>query len=85
MAHSSDFLDDLRMKGSTTRPSWDDVWMETARVLARRSADERNQVGAVIVTTDNTQVLAVGYNGDHKGGPNVAESSEPGHSGFIHP
>ena len=84
MAHSSDFLDDLRMKGSTTRPSWDDVWMETARVLARRSADERNQVGAVIVTTDNTQVLAVGYNGDHKGGPNVAESSEPGHSGFIH-
>jgi dCMP deaminase len=29
-------------------------------------------------------VLAVGYNGNHKGGPNKRESLEPGHSGFIH-
>lgn len=38
----------------------------------------------MIVTDDNTQVLAVGYNGDHRGGPNEVESHEPGHSGFIH-
>jgi dCMP deaminase len=29
-------------------------------------------------------VLAIGYNGNYKGGPNKRESEEPGHSGFIH-
>ncbi len=66
------------------RPSWDEIWMETAFILARRSLDPRFQVGAVIVSDDNTQVLAVGYNGDHKGGPNTVDSFEPGQSGFIH-
>jgi len=66
------------------RPSWDQVWIETAKILSQRSLDPRFQVGAVIVTEDNTQVLAVGYNGDHKGGPNSVESTEPGQSGFIH-
>ena len=66
------------------RPSWDDVWIEFAHTIARRSADDKHKVGAVIVTDDNTQVLAVGYNGDHKGGPNVRESMVQGGSGFIH-
>ena len=82
----SDFNDRLRIEEHEHhhRPSWDDVWMETAKVLSRRSLDPRFQVGAVIVTGDNTQVLAVGYNGDHKGGSNQVESLEPGCSGFIH-
>lgn len=80
----NDFLDHLRSPDVTQRPSWDMVWMETAKVLSRRSVDPRFQVGAVIVTEDNTQVLAVGYNGDHRGGPNSVESAEPGMSGFIH-
>jgi dCMP deaminase len=58
--------------------------METARTLSRRSLDPRFQVGTVIVTDDNTQVLAVGYNGDQRGGTNQVESNEPGCSGFIH-
>ncbi len=66
------------------RPTWDEVWMETARTLSRRSLDPRFQVGTVIVTDDNTQVLAVGYNGDQRGGTNQVESNEPGCSGFIH-
>jgi len=66
------------------RPGWDEVWMSTARLLSKRSYDPRNQVGAVVVTEDNTQVLAVGYNGNHAGGPNEVESLEPGHSGLIH-
>ena len=82
----SDFNDRLRIESNDVhiRPSWDDVWMETAKVLSRRSLDPRFQVGAVIVTGDNTQVLAVGYNGDHRGGSNQVESLEPGCSGFIH-
>ena len=66
------------------RPTWDDVWMSTARILAERSHDPRSKVGVIVVSEDNTQVLAVGYNGDHSGGPNEVESLEPGHSGFIH-
>ena len=67
-----------------TRPSWDTVWIEFAENISRRSIDPKHKVGAVIVTTDNTQVLALGYNGDHKGGPNSRDSMKHGHSGLIH-
>ena len=66
------------------RPSWDKIWTDFAKLIASRSTDPTFQVGCCIVTQDNTQVLAIGYNGDHKGGPNERESMEPGHSGFIH-
>ena len=66
------------------RPSWDDVWSSTAKILSERSYDPRHKVGAIIVTGDNTQVLAVGYNGNYSGGPNEVESSLPGESGLIH-
>jgi dCMP deaminase len=66
------------------RPSWDEIWMETAHLLAKRSYDPRYQVGTIIVTKDNTQVLAVGYNGNWSGGPNEVESAVPGESGMIH-
>ena len=67
-----------------TRPSWDDIWIEFAKTISRRSSDSNFKVGCCIVTQDNTQVLAIGYNGDHKGGSNKRESIEPGCSGFIH-
>ena len=70
--------------GEAMRPSWDQIWMEFARSIANRSYDPRFQVGAVVVTEDNCQVLAVGYNGNYAGGPNKVESDSPGHSGFIH-
>lgn len=66
------------------RPSWDEIWISVAQKIAERSIDERLQVGAVVVTHDNTQVLSVGYNGNYSGGPNKAESLEPGCSGLIH-
>jgi dCMP deaminase len=46
----------------TDRPTWDDVWMETALAVAKRSLCERAQVGAVIVTKDN-RVEAASFNG----------------------
>lgn len=58
--------------------------MEMARLISRRSYDPRNQVGSIVVTSDNTQVLSVGYNGNYKGGPNEVESEVPGESGFLH-
>lgn len=66
------------------RPSWDEVWMNVAHQIQRRSVDPKYKVGTIIVTFDNTQVLAVGYNGDQKGGSNVRDSLEQGMSGFIH-
>tara|TARA_B100000700_G_C14683293_1_gene686405 strand:+ start:334 stop:747 length:414 start_codon:yes stop_codon:yes gene_type:complete len=67
-----------------SRPEWNKIWMEFAHSIARRSYDPRFQVGSVVITEDNSQVLAIGYNGDHKGGPNEVDSVEPGKSGFIH-
>tara|TARA_B100001094_G_C18137781_1_gene776102 strand:+ start:556 stop:975 length:420 start_codon:yes stop_codon:yes gene_type:complete len=66
------------------RPKWDDIWMDFAHLIAKRSYDPRYQVGSVIVTDTNTQVLAVGYNGNYSGGPNEVESTSPGQSGMIH-
>lgn len=67
-----------------SRPTWDEVWMKTAETLAERSYDPRHKVGAIVVTEDNTQVLAVGYNGNYSGGPNQVESTVPGESGMLH-
>ncbi len=72
------------MKTKSDRPPWDEIWMDFAHSIARRSYDPRYQVGAVVVTQKNTQVLAVGYNGNYSGGPNEVESPEPGNSGMIH-
>jgi len=58
--------------------------MKTAKIISERSYDPRYQVGAIVVTDDNTQVLAVGYNGNYSGGPNQVESKTPGESGMIH-
>ena len=66
------------------RPSWDEVWMEFTSIISERSYDPRYQVGCVIVTGDNTQVLSIGYNGNYSGGPNEVESDVPGESGMIH-
>lgn len=66
------------------RPSWDSVWCDMAKIISTRSYDPRHQVGTVIVTDDNTQVLSVGYNGNYSGGPNEVESTVPGESGMLH-
>lgn len=66
------------------RPDWDRVWMGVAELVALRSYDPNHRVGAIVVTSDNARILALGYNGNYEGGPNRRESDEPGKSGFIH-
>lgn len=66
------------------RPEWDQVWMEFAHLISRRSYDPRHQVGAVIVSGDMTRVMSIGYNGNYSGGPNEVESDIPGQSGMLH-
>lgn len=63
---------------------WNEIWITVAKTIAERSHHETFKVGAIIVTTDNTQVLSIGYNGNAAGMPNIVESEEPGCSGLIH-
>lgn len=44
------------------RADWDQTWRDVAEAVSRRSACVKRQVGAVIVSADNTQHW-VGYNG----------------------
>ena len=80
---TNDFLDDLS-RTCFVRPSWDQIWMELVETIEKRSSDPNHKVASIIVTHDNTQLLALGYNGDHAGGSNSRESEIPGESGFIH-
>jgi dCMP deaminase len=66
------------------RPSWDKIWMQMAETIAQRSHHPTFKVGAIIVTSDNTQVLSLGYNGNAKGMSNTPQSEQPGHSGLLH-
>lgn len=74
----------VNIEENCTRPSWDQIWMSFAESIAKRSCDPKYQVGAVVVNSENTQVLSIGYNGDQKGGSNKRDSTETGQSGFIH-
>src|SRR3982074_3399864 len=62
----------------------EEVYMRMAEELAKRSTCARLQVGSVIATSDLTQVLGIGYNGNAKGLPNRCDSTTPGSCGCIH-
>lgn len=51
---------------STERPTWDQVWVDTSKNIAKRSRCSRAQVGAVFVDSDKN-VLAMSYNGPPSG------------------
>lgn len=71
-------------ENSQPRPSFEEVYMDFAQLISRRSTCQRLQVGTVITTTDYRKVLAVGYNGNASGLPNVCDRSEPGNCGCLH-
>ncbi len=72
------------MNNKQTRPSFEDVYMDFARGIARRSTCRRLQVGTVITTDDFRKVLAVGYNGNASGLPNTCDREEAGNCGCLH-
>ena len=58
-------------ESSPPRASWDEYFMNIARVVASRSTCDRKLVGAVIVR-DRT-ILSTGYNGSIRGLPHCTE------------
>jgi dCMP deaminase len=57
------------------RPSWDQYFMNMAKVAASRSSCSRRHVGAVIVK--DKQVISTGYNGTPRGIKNCNEGGCP--------
>lgn len=55
-----------------------------AKTIAQRSHHNDFKVGSIIVTSDNTQVLSLGYNGRAAGLSNSVKSEIPGQSGLLH-
>ncbi len=67
------------------RPDWSAVWVHFIQKVAARSTCDRLQVGCVIVSDDNSQVLALGYNGNYRNGHNACDCAmTPGNCGCIH-
>ena len=66
------------------RPSFEEVYMQFAETIARRSTCKRLAVGTVITTIDYRKVLAVGYNGNASGLQNSCDRDEPGNCGCLH-
>lgn len=56
---NDEYLLKLREK---ERPSWEQTFIDIAKVIARRSKDPHTKVGAVLVK--NNCIIGTGYNGD---------------------
>lgn len=54
-----------RKRNIEERPSWDEYFLELARLVSRRATCLRRKVGAVIVK--DKRILATGYNGAPRG------------------
>ena len=54
------------------RQSWDDYFLEVARVVSTRATCPRASVGAVIVSPDHV-ILSTGYNGSARGEPHCID------------
>lgn len=62
-----------------------DTMFEIAAIIAKRSSCDRAKVGCVITNTEMTQILAMGYNGNYRGGPNECDHpNAAGQCGCIH-
>jgi len=55
----------MRKKSYHKRPSWDEYFMDMAKLVAKRATCLRRSVGAVLVK--DKRILATGYNGAPRG------------------
>lgn len=68
-----------------SRPTFEQIYMNLALELAKRSTCQRKSVGCVITSSDYRRVLAVGYNGNASGLPNECDyPTNKGACGCLH-
>ena len=68
------------------RPSWDEYFMATAKLIASRSNCERLNVGCVIVTGGErkNRLVAAGYNGFLPGTPHASRIRDGHEQATVH-
>ena len=66
------------------RISFEEIYMNLAFELSKRSTCSRLNVGAVIVSEDFSRVYGIGYNGNAAGLGNHCDSNAPGNCGCLH-
>ena len=68
------------------RPSWDEYFMATAKLIASRSNCERLNVGCVVVTAGDrrNRIVAAGYNGWLPGTPHVSRMRDEHEQATVH-
>jgi dCMP deaminase len=68
------------------RPSWDEYFMATAKLIASRSNCERLNVGCVIVTAGarKNRLVAAGYNGWLPGTPHASRMRDGHEQATVH-
>src|SRR6478609_9401129 len=73
-------------EGFGQRPSWDEYFMATAKLIASRSNCERLHVGCVIVTAGDrkNRLVAAGYNGFLPGTPHVSRVRDNHEQATVH-
>ena len=73
-------------EGFGQRPSWDEYFMATAKLISSRSNCERLHVGCVIVTAGNrkNRLVAAGYNGFLPGTPHVSRVRDNHEQATVH-
>lgn len=62
------------MKKKVHRPSWDEYFLEVAKLVSKRATCLRRHVGAVLVK--DKRILATGYNGAPSGITHCIDSGE---------
>lgn len=68
------------------RPSWDEYFMATAKLIASRSNCERLNVGCVIVSAGQrkNRIIAAGYNGWLPGTPHTSRVRDGHEQATVH-
>ncbi len=89
MAEGNSRLIDLVAQATESfgeRPSWDEYFMATAKLMASRSNCERLNVGCVIVTAGDrkNRLVAAGYNGYLPGTPHVSRLRDNHEQATVH-
>lgn len=89
MADSTSNLVDLvaqATEGFGQRPTWDEYFMATAKLMASRSNCERLHVGCVIVSSGErkNRLIAAGYNGFLPGTPHVSRVRDNHEQATVH-
>ncbi len=60
------------------------LWFDVVERIEKESHCARNQIGAILLDRDLEHLIAFGYNGNFRGGPNGCDRTDVGNCGCIH-